>query len=184
MIPAQALVCLIASRCAVRNRLAPRLRRLFAGELCRFELDPSLIWELLLGGIAVGLLLAAIALWMLSALREAKRAQLRRSAFISSALNNLSQGVVMTGPAAAAIVFCNDRYLEIYGLARSDLSSNMTGPELLELRRARGVLDVSVEEFVRTCQHARKASLPNCPTGDRFWSSIFRCPTAGSIDDA
>ena len=52
----------------------------------------------------------------------------------------------MTDP-QKRIVFCNDRYLEIYGLARSDISDNMTGPELLELRRQRGVLDVSVEDF-------------------------------------
>ena len=44
-------------------------------------------------------------------------------------------------------MYCNDRYLEIYGLARSDVPSGMTGPELLEMRRKRGVLDVSVEEF-------------------------------------
>ena len=41
----------------------------------------------------------------------------------------------------------NDRYLEIYGLARSDISKGMTGPELLELRRQRGVLDISIEDF-------------------------------------
>ena len=47
------------------------------------------------------------------------------------------------------IIFCNDRYLEIYGLSRADVPRNLTGPELLELRRKRGVLDVSVEEFYR-----------------------------------
>ena len=55
-----------------------------------------MIWELLIGGIVVVSFLAAIALWMHSALRKVKRAQLRRNAFVSSALNNLSQGVVMT----------------------------------------------------------------------------------------
>ena len=40
-------------------------------------------------------------------------------------------------------MFCNDRYLEIYGLTRSDIATDMTGPELLELRRKRGVLDVA-----------------------------------------
>ena len=79
-------------------------------------------------------------------MRKVKRSQLRRNAFVSSALNNLNQGVVMTDP-RKRIVFCNDRYLEIYGLARSDISQDMTGPELLELRRKRGMLDVSVEDF-------------------------------------
>ena len=80
-----------------------------------------MIWELLIGGIVVASFLAAVALWVLSALRRVKRSQLRRSAFVSSALNNLSQGVVMTD-AQRRIIFCNDRYLEIYGLARSDVS--------------------------------------------------------------
>src|SRR6476660_7996916 len=73
------------------------------------------------------------------------------------ALNQLSHGVVMTD-AQNRIVFCNDRYLEIYGLARSDISGNMTGPELLEMRRKRGVLDVSVEDFyARAGTHYRTA---------------------------
>ena len=55
---------------------------------------------------------------MISALRTVKRSQLRRNAFVSSALNHLNQGVVMTDP-QQRIVFCNDRYLEIYGLARA-----------------------------------------------------------------
>src|SRR6202165_4320071 len=108
--------------------------------------DPNMAWEVLIGGIVVCSFLAAIALWVLSALRKIKRAQLRRNAFVSSALNNLSHGVVMTDP-RRRIVFCNERYLEIYGLARSDLAKDMTGPELLELRLKRGVLDVSVDDF-------------------------------------
>ena len=64
--------------------------------------------------------LAAIALWIHSSLRRTRRLQLRRNAFVSSAMNNLNQGVVMTD-AQRRIIFCNDRYLEIYGLARSDL---------------------------------------------------------------
>ena len=82
---------------------------------------------MLIGGIVVCSFLAAVALWILSALRKVKRSQLRRNAFVSSALNNLNQGVVMTD-LRKRIVFCNDRYLEIYGLARSDIPPNMTGP--------------------------------------------------------
>ena len=69
--------------------------------------------------------------------------------------------------AQSAIIFCNDRYLEIYGLARSDIPRNMTGPELLEMRRKRGLLDVSVEEFYDRALPARRAWSPNCPTADR-----------------
>ena len=82
----------------------------------------------------------------------------------------------MTDP-QQRIVFCNDRYLEIYGLARSDIPRNMTGPQLLEMRRERGVLDFSVEDFYERRQR-RKVSLPNCPAGNRCWSDILRCRTA------
>ncbi|MEI4572970.1 PAS-domain containing protein, partial [Klebsiella pneumoniae] len=87
-----------------------------------------------------------VALWIHSALRRTRRAQLRRNAFISSAMNNLNQGVVMTD-AQRRIIFCNDRYLEIYGLSRSDLWTGMTGYDILELRRKRGVLGVSDDDF-------------------------------------
>src|ERR1700716_3879400 len=88
------------------------------------SMDPHFIWEMLIGGIVVLSFLGAIALWVMSALRKVKRSQLRRNAFISSALNNLSQGVVMTDP-QKRIVFCNDRYLEIYCLARSGFDQEM-----------------------------------------------------------
>ena len=88
------------------------------------NLDPNLIWEALIGGIVVCAFLVAIALWIHSALRRTRRSQLRRNAFVSSAMNNLNQGVVMTD-AQRRVIFCNDRYLEIYGLSRSDLWANM-----------------------------------------------------------
>ena len=65
------------------------------------SLDPNVLWEVLIGGIVICAFLAPIALWMHSALRRFKRSQARRSAFVSSALNNLSQGVVMTDREAA-----------------------------------------------------------------------------------
>src|SRR3954451_20671317 len=104
------------------------------------SMDPHFIWEFLIGGIRVVSFLAAVALWVMSALRKVRRSQLRRNAFISSALNNLSQGVVMTD-AQARVVFCNDRYLEIYGISRADIRKDMTGPDLLASRRKLGVLD-------------------------------------------
>ena len=94
MIPAQAIVCLIgtlvpfgAAR-AEANGFAPAS---YVGSA-----DPEVIWEMLIGGIVVCSFLAAVALWIFSALRKVKRSQLRRNAFVSSALNNLNQGVVMT----------------------------------------------------------------------------------------
>src|SRR5205814_2133711 len=56
--------------------------------------DPGMVWEVLIGGIVICAFLAAIALWIHSALRWVKRSPLRKNAFISSALNHLNQGVV------------------------------------------------------------------------------------------
>ncbi len=57
-----------------------------------------MLWEILIGVIVVAAFIAAIALWVHSALRRVKRSQVRRTAYISSALNSLSHGVVMTDP--------------------------------------------------------------------------------------
>src|SRR5260370_37070106 len=138
LIPAQAVVCLIAAVAPLGS--AHGASGDFSPSSYVGSADPNTIWEMLIAGIAVSSFLAAIVLWVLSALRKLKRSQLRRNAFVRSALNNLSQGVVMTDW-RHRIVFCNDRYLEIYGLTRADISSNMTGPDLLELRRERAILD-------------------------------------------
>src|SRR5882724_9796682 len=177
LIPAQAVVCLIAA--VAPSATAWATSESFSPTSYVGSADPSLIWEMLIGGIAVASFLAAVALWVLSALRKVKRSQLRRNAFISSALNNLSHGVVMTDP-RRRIVFCNDRYLEIYGLARSDLFRNMTGPELLELRRARGVLDVSVENFH---EHAStpEGLITELPGGRSVLVKHFALPNGGSV---
>ncbi|MFX8523764.1 PAS-domain containing protein, partial [Acinetobacter baumannii] len=84
----------------------------------------------------VAVFLAAIILWVSTALRRARHANIRRAAFVSSALNSLTTGIVMID-ARKRIVFCNDRYLEIYGFSRSDLVSGMTGRDLTELRATR-----------------------------------------------
>ena len=105
--------------------------------------------------------------------------QLRRNAFVSSALNHLNQGVVMID-AQRRIVFCNDRYLEIYGLSRSDVPRNMTGPELLEMRRRRGLLDVSVEEFYDRAT-SPEGLITELPNGKSVLVKHFALPNGGSI---
>ena len=141
--------------------------------------DPNMIWEVLIGGIVASSFLGAIGLWILSALRKVKRSQLRRNAFVSSALNNLSQGVVMTD-ARKRIVYCNDRYLEIYGLVRSDVPRNMTGPELLELRRKRGVLDLSVRDFYENAG-TPDGLITELPNGKSIAVKFFALPNGGSV---
>src|SRR5437764_2320335 len=144
LIPATAVVCLVAIVLPLAS--ASGAPGGFAPVSYVGSLDPNTIWELLIGGIVIASFLGAVGLWVVSALRRAKRSQLRRNAFVSSALNHLNQGVVMTDP-KGRIIFCNDRYLEIYGLSRADIPRNMAGPELLAMRRKRGMLGVSDDDF-------------------------------------
>jgi diguanylate cyclase (GGDEF)-like protein/PAS domain S-box-containing protein len=177
LIRARAIVCLIATMAPVGA--ARGLSDNFAPTSYVGRADPHMVWELLIGGIVVSSFLAAIALWIHSALRKVRRSQLRRNAFISSALNNLNQGVVMTNP-QGRIIFCNDRYLEMYGLARSDISKNTTGWELLEMRRKRGVLDVSAEDFY--AQAGRPEGLiTELPDGRSILAKHFALSNGGSV---
>ena len=175
MISAQAAVCLIVTVAPISAGWAE------SGDLAPVSYigsaEAHMVWEVLIGGITVCSFLIAVALWVLSALRKVKRSQLRRNAFVRSALNNLSQGVVMTD-GQTRIVFCNDRYLEIYGLARSDVPRNMTGPELLELRRKRGVLDVSVEDFYASAG-APEGLITELPGGRSVLVKYFALPNGG-----
>jgi diguanylate cyclase (GGDEF)-like protein/PAS domain S-box-containing protein len=177
LIPALAVACLVAI--VVPFGVAWGVSKNFAPPSYIGSADPDMVWELLIGGVAVCSFLGAIALWILSALRKVKRSQLRRNAFVSSALNNLNQGVVMTD-AQQRIVFCNDRYLEIYGLARSDIPRNITGPELLAMRRERGVLDVSVEDFYKHAD-TPEGLITELPGGGSVLVKYFRLPNGGSV---
>src|SRR5271169_6715594 len=127
-IAAQVLLCLAAavapcaSACAQAGALAPAS---YFGPI-----EPNVAWEIAIGGTVLSAFLGALAFWVHSALRRVKRTQLRRSAYISTALNSLNHGVVMTDP-RNRIVYVNDRYLEIYGLQRTDLPPVMAGSDLL-----------------------------------------------------
>ncbi|WP_339035492.1 EAL domain-containing protein [Bradyrhizobium symbiodeficiens] len=175
-IAVQAVVCLAGTVAPAR---AFALSDSFTAPSYLGELDPNVVWEVLIAGIVVCAFLAAIALWIHSSLRRTRRLQLRRNAFVSSAMNNLNQGVVMTD-AQRRIIFCNDRYLEIYGLKRSDLWADMNGYELLALRRKRGVLGASDDEFYE------KAASPNgliteLPDGRAILVKYFVLPNGGSV---
>src|SRR5258708_9647738 len=179
-IPARAFVCLLAIAASCGSLwAAPPSSSGFAPSSYVGDLDPNVIWELLIGGIVAVSFLGAAGLWVLTALRRVKRSQLRRSAFVSSALNNLSHGVVMTD-VRQRIIFCNDRYLEIYGLLRSDVPRNMNGPELLEMRRKRGALDVSVDDFYAQAGTA-EGLVSELPNGKSVLVKYFRLPNGGSV---
>jgi diguanylate cyclase (GGDEF)-like protein/PAS domain S-box-containing protein len=177
LILAQAVVCLAAS--IAPSCAAQALSEKFSPTSYLGDADPGLVWEVLIGGVVISSLLAAIALWIHSSLRRFKRSQLRRNAYIGSALNSLSHGVVMTD-SKMRIVYCNDRYLEIYDLTRADLAPGMTGPQLLELRRERGTLDCSVADYY---EHSARPEglITELPNGKSVLAKYFPLPNGGSI---
>src|SRR6202790_393436 len=177
LIPARAFACLIAILVPLRTAWA--MSDNFGPASYLGSADPNTVWEVLIGGIVVCSFLAAVALWVHAALRKVRRLQLRRNAFVRSALNNLSHGVVMTD-LWQRIVFYNDRFLEIYGLVRSDIPRNMTGPELLAMRRERGMLDVSVADFY---VHAGRPEglITELPGGRSVLVKYFALPNGGAV---
>ena len=177
LVPARAVVCAIGT--LVPFGAAWALSDKFAPASYVGSADPHTIWEALIGGVVVCAFLTAVTIWIISALRSVKRSQLRRSAFVRSALNTLSHGVVMTD-SRKRIVFLNDRYLEIYGLVRSDISKGMTGPELLELRRQRGVLDISIEDFYANAG-ALEGLITELSDGRSVLVRYSKLPNGGSV---
>jgi diguanylate cyclase (GGDEF)-like protein/PAS domain S-box-containing protein len=143
------------------------------------ELDPQMVWEILIGGVVVLAFLATLVLWGISALRDIRSQQRRRNAFVGSALNHLTHGIVMLD-AQRLVVFCNDRYLEIYGLLREDLTRNITGHGLRELRRARGQLDLNTEKFYDTSP-LKGSYVAELPNGRYVRVRLNSLPNGGSI---
>ena len=140
---------------------------------------PNVLWEVLIAGVVVCAFLASVVIWILSALRRTKQVQLQRDTFVSSALNNLSQGVLLTD-AANRVVFFNDRFLEIYGLARADIPPHATGRDLMELRRNRGKLEMSVEEYARRAREP-EGFVTELPDGRSVIAKLFHLPNGGTI---
>jgi diguanylate cyclase (GGDEF)-like protein/PAS domain S-box-containing protein len=142
-IPAAAFACLLGF---VVSPGAASAASDFASTGMTSSWDPNIVREILMAGTAFVFFLAAIIIWAMSALRNVQRQQRRNAAFVSSALNSMSQGIVIVDP-AGRLAFCNDSYLEMYGLSRSDLSPGITGRQLAELRHARGTLGCAIDEW-------------------------------------
>lgn len=174
MIPAGVVLCLAATLWAVAASD-------FGSSLVSYldTANPYYVSEALLAGLVLCAFLTAAGLWVIVTLRGIKRSRLRRNVFVSAALNNLKQGVVITNP-RQRIVFLNDRYLEIYGLSRSDITSTMSGRELLELRLKRGVLDVSIAEFYTKAAEP-KGLITELPNGQSIHVKHFPLSNGGSI---
>jgi diguanylate cyclase (GGDEF)-like protein/PAS domain S-box-containing protein len=175
-IPARVVACLLAALAPMGIARAD----ISESELALFpNVADQLAWEMMLGGIVVCAFLLSIAVWVLSMLRGVERSRQRRNAFVSSALNNLKQGVVITNP-RQRIVFLNDRYLEIYGLSRSDIEPDMHGRDLIELRRKRGMLDVSVDEFYELASRP-DGLVTELPSGQSVHVKYFPLSNGGSV---
>lgn len=177
MIAAQVVLCLAAA--IVPLGLARAQSAKFTPANYFAAVDPNVAWEILIAAIVLCAFLAAVALWIHSALRRVKRSQSRRTAYIASALNSLSHGVVLTD-SKQRIVYLNDRYLDIYGMQRSDLKFRMTGRELLELRRERGFLGCSVDDFY-TIAARPQGLITELPNGRSILAKYFPLPNGGSI---
>src|SRR5579859_426653 len=87
MIPAGVVACLLAIVAPIGLASAARTESDVPSYIS--TADPGVVWETVIGGIVVYCLLVSITLWVVSVVRTAKRAQLRRNAYVSSALNNL-----------------------------------------------------------------------------------------------
>ncbi|MBN8969809.1 MAG: EAL domain-containing protein [Rhizobiales bacterium] len=124
----------------------------FASDNLTIEHGPeetaAMIWQILITGFVIFAFLSGVMCWIMAALRKARRAHARREFFVASALNNLSQGIVMLN-AQQRVVYCNDRYLELYGLTRADIRKGMTGRDLLALRAERGTFAGSIDHYSR-----------------------------------
>ena len=87
----------------------------------------------------------------------------------------------MTDPEAGSCS-CNERYLEIYGLQRSDLPPGMTGPELAGAAlRVRGVARLSRLRISTPRPREPEGLVTELPDGRSILVKHFALPNGGSI---
>jgi diguanylate cyclase len=104
-----------------------------------FSLDPTSL-ALAIAGAAV----LVLGLSLASALAD-RRVQ-ERGQQLAHAVNNMSHGIVMFD-ASERVVVCNDRYIEMYGLSRDQVKPGTTLRELMQRRKAAGLLARDPEEY-------------------------------------
>jgi NO-binding membrane sensor protein with MHYT domain/methyl-accepting chemotaxis protein len=108
-----------------------------------------------------------------------------KSLLLGTAMNNMSQGVVMFD-AAERLVICNDRYIEMYHLPRERVRPGCTLREVIQCRFEAGLLDRDPDAYyvdllramatgetlsgVMESRDGRVISIVNKPTnGGQFW---------------
>jgi PAS domain S-box-containing protein len=75
-----------------------------------------------------------------------RRAHGRRSTLFATAINNMSQGLVMCD-ASGKLLLCNNRYMEMYGLSPSMVTPGIKLIDLIHHRCTTGSLDRDPEEY-------------------------------------
>ena len=65
---------------------------------------------------------------------------------LSTAIGNMSQGLLMFD-AEGRLLVCNDRYIEMYGLARESIAPGCTLDQLLDVRKANGTFPGRTEAY-------------------------------------
>ena len=112
------------------------------------DFDPALLREAVFAGIVSCAFLAAVAIWSFSALRRLRRRFRRRMHFMATALNYMNLGVSMVD-SRGRLRFCNDAYLDIHRLSRSEITPKMPLDEVLALRSTRGTFDQATANFAK-----------------------------------
>jgi methyl-accepting chemotaxis protein len=101
-----------------------------------------------------------------------RRSHGRRSTLFATAINNMSQGLVMFD-AAEQLVLCNSRYVEMYGLSPSIVKSGTKLIDLVRHRFATGSVGRDPDEY--------RAEILTAVTQGKATSAINKSPDGRSI---
>jgi methyl-accepting chemotaxis protein len=130
------------------------------------------------------LLIAAGAICLLAAFGASvlfRRARGRKSTLLATAINNMSQGLVMFD-AAERLVLCNDRYLELYGLSPDIVKPGSKLIDVIRHRFATGSIDRDPQEYrteILTAIAQGKTANAIVKTPDGRSISVINRPIAG-----
>jgi len=143
------------------------------------DIDPAVLWELLIGSVVALSFFVAIILWVTSSLGRVRRAFSQGAELVTTAFNTLSQGVLIVNR-DDRVVFCNDRYLEIYGLCRADIAGCTTRQELLEVRQRRSARGASTNH---DCWEITRGSsgVVELPDGRSILVRCHALPDGGAV---
>jgi methyl-accepting chemotaxis protein len=114
-------------------------------------IDPARVMAWVTGAspAVAALVISAIAAMLLFSVAAlvALVATLRRNLRVSSALDNMTQGLCMFD-SSARLILCNEPYLAMYGLTRKQAYPGCPLRELLEIRKASGTFHQDIDEYV------------------------------------